>query len=65
VLHREQTQQPEINQERGNEPHGRRGIERARHAKIADEADGVEKGGEEDHVADHAVEEDGQAFEHD
>ncbi len=65
VLDGEQAEQRQVDEQRRQERHLARRIHRFRHPEVADEADGVEERGEEDGVAEHAVEEDRQTLDHD
>jgi hypothetical protein len=58
VLNGEQAEQPEVDEQGRQERRLAHRIHRFRHPEIADETDGVQVSGEEDGVAEHAVNED-------
>ena len=64
VLHREERQQSGIDQEGDAEWSTRRAVESSRHAKVADETDGVEKRSQEDQVAETSVNEECDSLKH-
>jgi predicted ATP-dependent protease len=65
ALDGEKPEQAEVDEQGRREARGRHAVERTRYREIADEAHGIEKGGEKDGVADDAVQEDRNAFGHD
>ena len=64
VLDGEQTEQPQIDQERRSQRRGRRRVERLRHHEVADEPDGIEITHQEHGVGNHSVDEYQQSAHH-